>query len=370
MASEMPAAGMLLPSLRPHEHVHKILLSTTSRLTGEWQTEGVLMAQAFAGMRDRYAWIKMDEGPLSRSAYVLSFFARRPESLPEFIIPTYDHVGEQICSFLSVLFGKRFDDHGALEHAGFFSLPDVGLFSGMCLPSLPQNSHLPRADYPVALELSETYRLEPILFCKESKGRQANTFQGASKFYWRALQTAETDVEIAYLHLVTAGEILANGHDFEPASLMDSKVKEALRSVEVGMADGPRIVALLGSRMRQIKLRFVSAICDLIDDPFFERGEAKSALSRISKSSFKRRIGAAYDLRSKYLHTGMSFGTWVAPRGNGNEEVQGGKPVVCDKRFARALEMSPTYVGLERVLRYALLRYGERNGLLRGPSSR
>ena len=70
-----------------------------------------------------------------------------------------------------------------------------------------------------------------------------------------------------------------------------------------------------------------------------------------------KRLGAAYDLRSRYVHTGQSFGDVVGPRGMDQDEVQSGKPMHPDKDFAKALAYAPTYIGLERILRYCLLRY-------------
>lgn len=45
---------------------------------------------------------------------------------------------------------------------------------------------------------------------------------------------------------------------------------------------------------------------------------------------------------------------------HGNNEIQLGRPVVADKDVARALAAAPTLIGLERVTRYALLRFAER----------
>jgi hypothetical protein len=309
----------------------------------------------------------MTEGPSSRNAFVVSFVASRPKDTPDFIIPTYDHAGERICACLSVLFGKRFDDHGVIEYSGFFGLPDLSAFSAMCLPSLPQNTHVARADHPVELDFSEAGRLAPILFGGQAEPRHLQTFQGAAKFYWRALQVAENDAESAFLSLITAGEILANGHDFEVDRLMDSATREAIRAVKEGLEDGIRIANFLSGRMRQLKRRFVSTLCNLLDDSFFQNGEARYPYARLRKDGIVRCLGAAYDLRSQYLHTGASFGWSIAPRGFDSEEIKTGKPILPDRKLARTLAASPTYVGLERVLRAALFRFAEKTGLF-GPS--
>jgi hypothetical protein len=44
-------------------------------------------------------------------------------------------------------------------------------------------------------------------------------------------------------------------------------------------------------------------------------------------------------------------------------EVQFGTPVVGDKKLADLLATAPTYLGLERVIRYCLFRFAERHQL-------
>ncbi|MNY09114.1 hypothetical protein D3C86_1420070 [compost metagenome] len=68
-------------------------------------------------------------------------------------------------------------------------------------------------------------------------------------------------------------------------------------------------------------------------------------------------------MRSRYVHSGESFGSWIYPRGSGVEEIQSGRPVIKDKDFAKTLATAPTYSGLERVVRYGLLRFSERLGV-------
>jgi hypothetical protein len=311
----------------------------------------------------------MSEGPLSRSAYVFSFATSSAEKELGLIIPSYDGTGELVCAYFSLLFGKRFDFHGALESSGFFGLPDLTAFGMMCNPHLPQNSHVSRVDYPVALELTEISRLAPLLHDSALDRRHLHTFQGAARFYWRALLSVENDPEAAFLNLVTAGEILANGHDFDLNQMMDAKARNHMSRIKQALPDGKEVAKYFSDSMRRIRRRFVLTIAALIDDEFFERGEAKAQYARLTKDGFLKRIGAAYDLRSGFLHSGRSFGSVIAPRGPGNEEVQSGESMVPDREFAKAIDASPTYIGLERILRYALLRFGETSGLVLPPPS-
>ncbi|HPQ44577.1 MAG TPA: hypothetical protein PKZ42_10145 [Syntrophales bacterium] len=64
-----------------------------------------------------------------------------------------------------------------------------------------------------------------------------------------------------------------------------------------------------------------------------------------------------------YIHTGVPFGSWVSMGSGGrNDEIQFGKPVVEDSKLGDILAKAPTYIGLERVIRYCLLKFAIENG--------
>ena len=109
--------------------------------------------------------------------------------------------------------------------------------------------------------------------------------------------------------------------------------------------------------MRQIKRRFSVVIGSLVNEGFFAGSVAERSFEALQLDDFEERIAAAYDLRSRYVHGGASFGGWIAPRGKDNAEVQSGKPIVADKGFGKILALAPPFTGLERILRYALLRF-------------
>jgi len=346
-------------TLRPEENVQRGLISTTSRLLGEYQGDGLLLAHAWGDHTDQ-SMSRWNQGPASRSAYALSFEtpARDPKDNH---LPDYTPMVDVVCSYLAVLFGKRFDSHGLNESSGLFYLPDLSAFNQLCDQNLPHNTHSPRVDYPVPLNLVEVARIAPLMEL-EADSRPAAAFEGAAKFYLRALQSAEQDREVAYLHLVTAGEVLSNAYDYELADLLDAQVSDALDRIRSGLDDGGAIAGLLSNRLRQIRRRFLRTILSLVDDSFFERSEATVAYSAFQPESFEASIAAAYDLRSRYLHTGVPFGGWMRPAAT-QAEVQLGQPVVQDSQLATILGRAPTFIGLERVVRYCLLRFAESSGL-------
>jgi len=204
-------------TIRPSNTMQRLLISTTSRFVGEYERSAVLVNHAWPNPSDGSRSFKWAEGPNSRSAFVFAFETSPLEPKAGQLVPDYGLSGEVLCSYLAVLFGKRFDSHGAFQQNGLFHIPDLGPFNRLCEPRFPQNSHSPRKDYTVPLNLTEIARIERLLLSGQAPEPDVvSTFQGAAKFYLQALQTIEVDPEVAYLHLITSGEILSNFQTYDP----------------------------------------------------------------------------------------------------------------------------------------------------------
>ncbi len=349
--------------LRSEDTIQRALISTTSRLYGEWERSEAYVGHAwnFGSMQVRW-----QAGPSSRSAFVFSFVTAPLERAVGAVLPNYGPIGAAMSNMLAVLYGKRFDFHGLIEGSGHFQLPDLSAFNQLCNPQLPQNSHESRVDFNVPLNLVEIARVEALALFEPSVSEDvANVFHGAAKFYAQALQTVERDPEVAYLHLITAIEILSGHFDYPKESLWDTELRDLIDTVRGGLGDdGERVAQALGQRLRQVKKAFVRTVLDLVDPGFFDRTEAVDAYRRFKLENFEQAIKAAYDLRSQYVHTGVPFGRWVDFPGG---ETSVGKPVLPSKELVKVLERAPTYQGLERVVRYCLLRFLEINGAYKAP---
>jgi hypothetical protein len=266
-----------------------------------------------------------------------------------------------ICSYLAVLFGKRFDNHGVFENQGTFHIPELTAFAETCNHRLPQNSHTPRTNFAVPLNLAEVARIERLILDETLDDRFQTAFQAAAKFYLRALQTAERDPEIAYLNLITVGEILSNWYKYEEGALLDEEMRNCLETIRNEYEEGMRIANFISGRLRQVKRRFVETFVRLCDSAFFDHSEVTGEFGRLNADSFRDSISAAYDLRSRYVHSGTPFGNWICP-GSHFREGQLGLPVTRDREFGKILAKAPTYLSLERISRYALLRFAQSNG--------
>ena len=146
--------------LRPKETVQKILISTTSRMTGEYENRGLVITHAWPQLRSSSIGMRLAETHLSRSGYIVAFETPPIEKRPGTLVPDYSPTGDVIASYLAVLFGKRFDSHGVLEGNGLYQIPDLGSYDAPCNPRLPFNSHHARSYFAVPLEINEFSMIE------------------------------------------------------------------------------------------------------------------------------------------------------------------------------------------------------------------
>jgi len=134
------------------------------------------------------------------------------------------------------------------------------------------------------------------------------------------------------------------------------------------MKNGDKVVRQLQSKMRQIKRRYILTLTRLLTDSFFAVSECTETYGQMRKDDIEKRLKAAYDLRSLYVHTGINFGHWTHPSGGILNEVPLGSPMVDNEAFKEAMEWAPPFFGLERIMRYCLARFLHLNGVPIDPS--
>ena len=131
-----------MASLRPSDTTQKLLISTTSDIIGSYERDGILLRLAWPQLENRFP-DKLPDRRAQRSAFVIAFETEPIARLAGVPVPNHSYLGETVCSYLSVLFGKRFDNHGSIENCGSFYVPDLRQFDRPYLPTLPQNSVSP-----------------------------------------------------------------------------------------------------------------------------------------------------------------------------------------------------------------------------------
>lgn len=346
--------------LKPDETIHKILISTTSRMTGELISDEILISHAWPSFTNLPELTRMEESPISRSGFIVTFKTAPYEKEAGIVVPDYSNIGETVCSYLAVLFGKRFDCHGAIESNGFHHTPDLTAYQHFCNPRLPFNSHKQRNCFKVPLSISNFAYLPKALIAKTTTPDYQTKLNASCKFYMQALQSIELQPEVAYLHLITAGEILANCFDYTKDELLAKQTINDLKHIENKLDQGGKIAKRLSKQLLSIKSLFVKALCSLIDDHFFEHREFEMESGYFKAGLIEKNISSAYDLRSKYIHSGVPFGRWIQP--SILTDLQVGQPLLQDKQLSKTLEKAPTFLGLERFIRYCLLKFIASNG--------
>lgn len=99
-----------------------------------------------------------------------------------------------------------------------------------------------------------------------------------------------------------------------------------------------------------MKRKVTALVRDGVPDAFFEQRETPMAWGFIKdRTELVQRIRAAYDIRSRLLHTGDRSGLWYIEHDLQSAEIGVGKPVLEDKQLVKLLHRSVNLVGLERI---------------------
>ncbi len=196
------------------------------------------------------------------------------------------------------------------------------------------------------------------------KNHFIDLFHAAGMSYLSSLQLFELEPEKSFLDLITCGERLSNYYDYTDDILYDEEMKKIFHKIESTIEDGLLIVKKIKSNFSKVKRRYTLTIMKLLNDYFYSNYECTEAINSLTKQDIEGRVKAAYDLRSRYVHTGIPFGRWLYPDPKYLNEVQMGTPVVDDDReLQRLLVLSPTFIGMERIMRFCLLRFIHLNAL-------
>ena len=356
-------------SLAPDPHVIRSLLSTPSRLIGQLETRDLRLQIVFPTSRVAVQ-TTFKTGPHSRNYFLLS--VRVPDDPSEaFAVPMttlldgeviyhYDVVGKMLTDLAAIWFGKRFDCHGVVLSDSIPHMPDLSSISPSSHFKLGPYNHEPRSDLGIELNLEE---LRPILgfLYKRQPERELAAFWAATRFYARALRAYETDPEVAFFHFVVSLEIIASQLEVPSEDLYDEQTQSDLKAIEQKL--GTKVAARIRSRLYQLRRRVVYAAKHLLNEAFFEGSQAKPPY-RLTRDRLETCVKAVYDLRSRYAHDGAQFGIWFEHQvGGATTEVQVGHPVLPDsqKELERILADIPTFVGLERLVRFLILRFANLN---------
>ncbi|MAD76480.1 MAG: hypothetical protein CML20_17115 [Rheinheimera sp.] len=346
---------MTLPKNRTD--ITKLLISTPSHFVGEYENDIFRLVRANQNMRvSRYA-PRTDERIYRE---YIEITVETPECKKEtIVIPDYSQIGENFCIALSVLYGKRFDFHGLIQQHGWPYIPLIESSHQICNTNLSFNSTAERVDYKIELNLENVRLIENVLFQHDSETTDAqSTFWYAGRFYIQAIRVVEESPEVAFLSLITAGEIIASYFEYPVEDLLDQSAKKLLIDLNELGELGRKLHKQVAPKLTGISEAFCKCILDCLDKDFFSRSEAVNDFEKLTELDIKQRLKAAYNLRSKYVHAGKLPSSWMAVNYlNDNQEVIHGDPVIGDKDMQKSIKRSPTFIGLERIVRYSLIKF-------------
>jgi hypothetical protein len=246
--------------LRPDRTIIKILISSTSRFVGEYASKLFLITHSWNQRYDRASDLAQTrENPYCRNYFVVAFNIGAPDPVNGYCYNSVS-LGEIICSYLSILFGKRFDNHGVIEENGLFSTPDLQLGSPVSYVEIGLNNHKPRKDLEIELKLNQIKLIEPLLNSLIQKNdldiRFQNTLNSAGKFYLNSIRVFEKDPEIAFLHLVSCGEVLANYYEYAYEELFSKEDRDIFTEIQKKCDKGESICNNIKKRLIQIRRRY------------------------------------------------------------------------------------------------------------------
>lgn len=349
----MDASEQVAAELGPDPRISRFLLSTPANFIGSFADRGLALDHAFTDD----AVTRHDQlrgGPYARSHFVVSV-GHDEWGMQSVVAPDHSWRARVLADLLAVWYGKRWDFHGTLQAHGVFQYPVVR-DDPQRMPGLgPYASKAPRNDLGIALDLRLTGRIASLLY---SDDERINPYLAAARSYAKGVRAFNRDSEEGYLQLVSGLEILAGLLPFTEEEIYDAELRESFALIGVIDDRGPAIVRDLKGRLYQLRARAALAGLRLTTPVFFDGSETEGPHCRLHPANLANSIKAAYDIRSKYLHAGARFGFWIEPHANiRNEASLGGRPVVSDGDWARILSRAPSFLGLERLLRFMLLRY-------------
>lgn len=286
-----------------------------------------------------------------------------PEKTREqIVIPNLSFEVDFTIILLSILYGKIFENYGYLMGTTDFLQPNLACRNFSKIASLPFNSNVPRKNTPLDLDLSYSSKILPLLSPNFQNKKLIQYIYSAGRFYLHAIQEAQYNPEIAFLDLISCGEIISDFYEYTEDELYDDELIRDFEEIS-SLVNGETINKKIKSRLFQIKRKFTLTIDKLLTEDFFEVSEAKDNHFALKKSDIRNRIKMAYDLRSHFVHVGIEFGHWVSAGMKSNNEILGAKPIsLVKKDYLRLFEFSPSIIGLERIMRYCLLRFIHLNG--------
>jgi len=212
------------------------------------------------------------------------------------------------------------------------------------MPFLGISNSNPRKDLLIQLNFDELKK--PIQILARKHNKKIDLFLRSTSSYAKALRVFEDDPEVAFVQLISTLEILSSGIDFPEDKLFDEITRADFQLIKHHVPNGTSVIKRIKSRMRQLRKRVALTAVELVNDAFFAGSESAYPQFALTEDKLESSMTEAYDVRSLYHHEGYEFSPYAEPLGTLLNET-----VVVES------SSMPTFLGLERLVRFITLRY-------------
>lgn len=345
----VPEAGAAPSKFALSDRIFRFLFVSPAYFTDAFAQQDFELTVVFRSF-DRKGGDRMAfAGPNARSTFMLSFEAPEPEKKPGVVIPQYTHVAEEISALIGAFYGKFVINAGQMQSGERLTVPTM--WEAPCHShALPPFNMQPRRPDGPELRLRLVEKLLEVYFYRKCNEEDLNRIVRAAEFYRMALENFHERPEMAYTLLLSSLEAIIDLGTYTEEQIYDEKLRERFDQIAEQCKDGKKIVSDLKSRLFQIRRRVGILVNEFIPDSFFLQREAREEFATIrAREDLRNRVVAAYDMRSRLLHTGNLSGIGHLTHNSMGEEFVLGTPVLSDPDLVKLLVKALTLAGLERV---------------------
>jgi hypothetical protein len=264
-----------------------------------------------------------------------------------------------VVALLSLFYGKRVINHGQIwSPPPFWSLPDLQKVRPNPYHALPIYSGVHTKAPVKDNDWTAVKSIKELIEAPAAPVTSRLRILNAARAYAESLGIFPLDREIAYFRLIQALEAMVYASDFpkEERFSHDRELNEHIRWLD-GLDDphGPKTAAFISKRLYQVKRGVWLWLSSRIDATFYS-----NETGALTPEGLQNALSNAYDLRSTYVHAGQHFGDWIDPiegRCGLEETVPPDFAALCeDQNLRKLIQRCPSYLGLERLVRFALHR--------------
>jgi hypothetical protein len=334
---------------------------TTSRFVGEYISEKIKIQHFWPDITggDRDWGRKFLEGPDSQSYYIIKLIGFHREWIFGGSKITDDGTGlaRSLVNMISVILGKELSYVGCVHDGVNFLNPISNQRQRGPYLRSPLSDHGERIDFPLQKlnieHLSEYKVAMEMLF---DDNNTLNEWLTAARFYARGINNFTSDPNLSFTDLVSCGECLTQDLKLPDSELYDDAFLPLIKKFQESKEFNDSEKSILQKKLYQLRRRFAFGILHDLDEGYFSRklGGFTNDDALISKDNIFNLLGATYDVRSKLVHAGANLS--VLLHHLPYEERLWMFNVGMDKDLKKVLRKSLSFIGLERVIRYSLIK--------------